>query len=124
MCLECKKALTVDATFVDYVAADLTNQKTRGFLTHPAIEIFNLFMKTEKIIFSYIDSPTVYEDFIAEVINSVPLSFPCQLHKIDVISHALHYFVSMRLRQYFKNEDLKVKSQTKEKRKLAKLQMK
>lgn len=124
-CERCKTSLKVDDEFVENVVANLTNLKTKGRLTHPSLKIFYFFKQCETVFCKYVTSKYVYQKTIDESMNLIRyFSFGCEEHKYDILSHALHYFVSMRMRQYFKNEEQKEKSLFKEKKKLSKLQKK
>lgn len=57
----------------------------------------------------YINDVHVYDKTIGDIFNYRHLSFPCNLHKYDIISYALHYYVIMRMKQVCKQVNHKHK---------------
>lgn len=90
-----------------------TNIKSRGFLTHPNIEIFNLCRFLEKTLMENVHSSNVYEEMVVHVIENYKFIFVCTEHKRDIISLIIHEFIAMRLREYFHQiQKLKKSNQT------------
>lgn len=73
------------------------NCKTRGKLLHLTTNVFNLVSSTEK----HSESTFAYEQTLDEVMDTFHLSFHCATHKIDITA-VLHYYISVRMRQYCK----------------------
>lgn len=117
-CALCKSALI--ATFETYNTtseAELVNIKTRGRLIHANKTLFHLFQATEIIFAQFVQSARldIYEATICELITNYKFSFPCAVHKEDVISYCLHYYITMRMRQWAKIQSQDAIKQSREK---------
>jgi hypothetical protein len=86
-CDKCKSALIFEDVFSNRPEAELTNLKTFGFLTHANINIFRILKAVEEYFAQNINTVNVYEDTIDHIVHNVPLSFPCEAHKEDVIAY-------------------------------------
>lgn len=124
-CLECRKDLyhKVERT-ENTPASKLTNLKSRGWLNHPNIYMFNIFIEVEKKLMLHIRSVDVFDETIEDFFSSNSIifpSFPCELHKQDIISRAIFFYITMRVKQFYKQESQKIKKASSEKRKQSKL---
>ena len=102
--------------------ANLVNVKSRGGLIHPNVHLFKLFLNLEK----HFEKSTKTQEISKFIYNEVVdgffnennlLTFPCEIHKEDVISYCMHYYLQMRMRQYVRqvNRDAEKKYQQKKK---------
>lgn len=133
-CNLCKEHLYYKTANNNNPAASLTTLKSRGFLNHPNSAMFHLLKSLEIILMKHINSVNVYEETLNEFFeNQILLKeffetqishlyFPCENHRLEVISQAMYFYICMRLRQYQKQEEHNLKKLSSESRKLAKLQ--
>lgn len=117
-CRVCKDAFVTQRE--DRPEAALTNIKSRGWLTYPNKHLYQILRVAEEFFSENASSMTVYEDTIDHVLTECSLTFPCVEHKDDMIANILHYYVSMRMRQYCGQSNAAATKASREKRKLAK----
>lgn len=124
-CEICKKSLALpnDVGTVDRSVALLTNIKTKGYLIHPNINFYKLISHTEEYFSNHItNSADIYNDTTEYILENYNFSYPCEEHKYDVMACTLHNYLLLRMRQYCKQEDSKRFQQSKEKKKLSRLE--
>lgn len=82
--------------------ASLVEMKSRGFLTHPDLNLFNILKLLESCFDKHKSSQNVFEDTFEEFFktNNLKLKFPCADHKNQVMSDLFTYYITMRMRQY------------------------
>ncbi|KAH7949662.1 hypothetical protein HPB49_013462 [Dermacentor silvarum] len=119
-CEQCTHGLAVSLIKSDHPEASLVNLKTKGKLVHPAIHIFRMLQSAESVFQKKASKRSAYCLTIDELLEQHNFSFPCPLHKVDVVAHVLQYYVSMRMRQYAKQKRSN-SSKSRSLRKLAKL---
>lgn len=98
-CLKCKSCFTSQKN--DRPEAHLTNIKSKGWLKHPNIYLYNLMSAIEDEFQKYYESLTVFDDIVEGLITKFEtFTFPCAEHKDYIISYSIKYYISMRMRQY------------------------
>jgi hypothetical protein len=97
--------------------SELINLKSKGFLIYPNNHLYKLLLNVEEILMKNIKSPKCYEDTLDTALDTLIFTFPCELHKDDIMTSVLHNFISMRIRQYFRfyNRNLPKLNQQKKK---------
>jgi hypothetical protein len=97
--------------------AELVNAKTRGFLLYCNLFLYDIFKKTETFFVRNGKYSDCYERTLSEVFENVSLTFPCDIHKAEILAVSLHYYIMMRMRHNEREENrlLKKKAQTKKK---------
>lgn len=124
VCPNCRKAFVYDSVtpIRELPEAHLVNIKSRGKLIHPNKQIFQLFKKIEYIFAKNINSMNIYQKTMEDLLTkNVKLEFACNDHKNDIISYCIHYYVTLRMRQFAKQENHKMKTMSRDKKKLSKL---
>lgn len=102
-------------------AAKLLNLKSRGYLTHPDSNFFMLLKQIDKCFVKHKDSQNAFDDTVEEFFNNNYLvSFPCAIHKEDMVKFIFTSYIAMRMRQYANMANHKTKSTDKVKKKIAK----
>ncbi|KAF0701702.1 Uncharacterized protein FWK35_00037271, partial [Aphis craccivora] len=101
----------------------LVNLKSRGFLTNPDQNLFNILKLLESCFVKHASSQNVFEDTFEEFfkINNLKLIFPCPDHKSRVMSDLFTYYITMRMRQYTYIINQENKKNNRSKKKLSKL---
>lgn len=117
-CDNCKKAFQTCTKNMDLPDADLVNERNWGGLIYVNSYLYNLFKTAESYFERRIQNKelNIYEATIQDVIENFELMFPCDLHKEQVIAECLHYYVTMRMRQWAKiqsNDLVKISKQKK-----------
>uniref|UniRef100_A0A0K8RG57 Transposable element n=1 Tax=Ixodes ricinus TaxID=34613 RepID=A0A0K8RG57_IXORI len=120
-CAACKQGLVSPTSLSEKPEAAFVNCKTRGKLLHPTTNVFNLVCATETCFQKHAESKFAYERTLDEVMDNFHFSFPCTGHKIDITAQILHYYISMRMRQYCKQKMREKANKTRELRKRSKL---
>lgn len=122
-CSTCKENLYFTNPAIQKDNSELTELKSRGFLNHPASCMVDFLSKVEEILVKYIHSVDVFEETVAEVYEKeLSFDFSCRQHQPDVISRSLYFYIVMRVKQYYKQEEKSYKRQSAEKRKESRLQ--
>lgn len=101
----------------------LVNLKSRGFLTNPDQNLFNILKLLETCFVKHANSQNVFEDTFEEFfkINNLKLIFPCPDHKSRVMSDLFTYYITMRMHQYTYIINQENKKNNRSKKKLSKL---
>jgi len=102
--------------------AQLVNLKSRGYLTHPNNNLFQMLKNLELCFTLHANSNNVFEETLDDFFNKFTnLTFPCTEHQTEILTDICSSFVIMRMRQctYIKNN--LDKKQNKTKKKLSKL---
>lgn len=122
----CKAALTPAEALSYLNQAELVNIKTRGGLIHANSNLYNLFHTTETIFAHHIESKRldIYVATIFDVMDTYKFSFPCEFHKEKIMSYCLHYYTTMKIRQWAKIESHDTLKQSREKKKIGKANQK
>lgn len=95
-CSKCKSCL---ASPQNYSAeAQLTKIKSKGWLKHPNIYLYNLMSAIEDEFQKYCENLTVFDEGLITKFET--FTFPCPKHKDYIISYSIKYYISMRMRQY------------------------
>lgn len=94
--------------------AALTNIKTKGGLIHPSTFLFNLLTNVEESFQKFCNDYDVFQQTVDDFFNKklkLINTFPCSIHKIEVLTFIISYYVKMRMCQYTKvlNNDQKKK---------------
>lgn len=122
-CPNCCKAFAYNGNIIrELPEAHLVNIKTRGKLIHPNTKIFQFFKEIKKIFARNITSSNVYQETVENLFtNNIQFEFPCNEHKSDILAYCIHYYITLRMRQFAKQENHKVKKVSREKKKLSRL---
>lgn len=123
LCLDCKKVFEDSACINARPQAKLVDIKSRGKLIHADDLIYNLFLETEIYFIEAIDKKKfdILDYVVEKMLVNYYFDFPCNEHKVDVLSQCLFYYVTMRMRQFVKVENRKPKSQNKLRKKQSRL---
>lgn len=73
----------------------------------------------------HIKSVDFFEETLDELFSTGSCkieNFACSEHEKDITSRAVFYYVSMRVKQFYKQEDKKLKKKHAQKKKLSRLQ--
>jgi len=119
-CLLCSKALKSNNAYVDLPEAELVNLKSKGDLVHPNINLFYFLSKVENSFAKHCNKRNVFDLAIDEIFENFVFTFPCETHKICLVSLIISNYLVMRMRHYAVQENRKEKIAQK-KKKLAKL---
>jgi len=98
-CILCLNALKNNQKYVDIPEAELVNLKSKGVLTHPNIHLFHFLTKVEESFATHCQHKNVFDLTVYDVLN-FPISFPCNEHKIQVVSSILTNYLIMRMRHF------------------------
>lgn len=120
-CETCIDSLKTDYGVSSNLGSDLINLKTRGFLTHPKHHLFKIILQLESSFSKFAHSFNVFEETYEDVFQNQKLSFPCEIHKVEMISNIFVKYITMRMRQYSFIINQETKKQNKSKKKLSKL---
>lgn len=102
--------------------ADLVNNKTRGYLTHPDRNLYLILKRLETCFSKHANSCDVFENTYNEFFSlNIGLKFPCLEHQTDILTNIFSYYITMRMRQYSYLVNQNTKKQCKTKKKLSKL---
>lgn len=101
--------------------AHLTIIKNRGLLVHPNMALFQILKVAERHFSRNVLNSNVFEKTDNCILREETLSFPCNMHKCDVLSRVIHYYITLRMRQFSKIYNQKLGQSTRERRKQAKL---
>lgn len=97
----------------------MVNLKTRGFLTHPNNTLYKILETLEVCFIKHAASLNPFEDTYEEFfqMNDSKLTFPCGLHKTDMLTDIFVTYITMRMRQfsYLNNQDVKKVNKCKKK---------
>ncbi|KAH8036118.1 hypothetical protein HPB51_017929 [Rhipicephalus microplus] len=99
-CSICKNALQGKQGLASVPEADLVNCKTRGWLTHPNMHLFDFFKYTEEQFAKYAGDRDAYDKTTDAVLENFHFTFPCGTHKEEMLAKLLHYYICLRMRQY------------------------
>ncbi|KAH7986066.1 hypothetical protein HPB49_026133 [Dermacentor silvarum] len=97
-CAKCRQSLSVTTT--SRPEAALTHCKTRGGLTHPNSQLYEMLCCAENFFSKSMDDCDVFWRTIEHVLDNFPLTFPCHEHKNEAIAKILRCYVAMRMRQH------------------------
>ncbi|KAJ8876824.1 hypothetical protein PR048_021271 [Dryococelus australis] len=117
----CKNVFTAPVTYSQYYEAQLVNYKTMGKLIHPNHNFFKLIREVESAFCRFASSTDVYEKTLTYIIDHCYFSFPCRMHKYEVFSYAVNYYIHMRMRQYSFQMNKELDKTNATKKKIAKL---
>lgn len=106
---------------VNVPEADLVNCKTKGWLTHPNMHLFDLFKCTEEHFAKHASDRDVYDKTNDAVLENHNFMFPCSAHKEEMLAKLLHYYVCLRMRQYCRQLKKKNETNSHDLRKMSKL---
>lgn len=121
-CDLCRKAFSSQRESATLPVAKLVNIKSKGGLIHPNTHLYKMFRAIETLFIKNINSENVYHNVINEIADKdVKLSFPCDTHKNDVISNCIHYYLTVRMRQFARLENKKKRNTSKKFKKQAKV---
>jgi len=101
--------------------AELVNLKSLGRLKHPNRMLYMLFYNAETFFRKNLNYFDVYERTINDIILNYNFTFPCEEHKLDILSHCIYYYITMRMRQYAKQINKDLIKTSREKKKQARL---
>lgn len=90
--------------------SDLTCLKSRGGLNHPATKMFNVCKNLEAAPRQHITSVDVFDESIVTFFSTGENNlsfFPCQEHVENILSKTVLFYITMRVKQYYKQEGLK-----------------
>jgi len=96
------------------------NLKSKGGLVHPNINLFYFLSKVENSFAKHCNKRNVFDLAIDEIFEKYVFTFPCETHKISLVSSIISNYLVMRMRHYAVQENKKEKIAQK-KKKLAKL---
>jgi len=99
----------------------MVDMKSKGGLIHANKRFFNLIAYVGKVFCKYAFNKQVFYMTVDEVVNNYDFSFPCKEHGSEILSHAIFYYVRLRMRQYTFQENQKMKKKSVIQRKLSKL---
>lgn len=118
-CSKCKSCLTSPQNYS--AEALLTNIKSKGWLKHPNIYLYNLMSAIEDEFQKYCENLTVFDDIVEGLITKFEtFTFPCVEHKDYIISYSIKYYISMRMRQYTRQTNQDKSKENLKKKKLSK----
>ncbi|XP_050063683.1 uncharacterized protein LOC126552788 [Aphis gossypii] len=121
-CVQCINGLKNLNTTKFGTLAELVIAKSRGYLTHPDSNLFNILKSLEHSFNKFADELNVFdktcEDFFK---NNVHITFPCVDHRTSMLTDITVYYLVMRMRQYSYIENQNNKKLNKTKKKLSKL---
>lgn len=121
-CTLCISGLKNNNPEINTNKSELVEMKTRGFLTHPSGNMYNILQVLEASFQKHCSSPDVFENTYNEfLLASTNLKFPCENHKTDVMVEIFTSYICMRMRQYTYMENQKSKKLNRTKKKLSKL---
>lgn len=105
---------------------ELTSLKSRGWLNHPEFQIFKLLLEVERVLFKHINMVDVFELNIDELFDNhfqeVYFGFSCSDHKLDVFCRIIYYYIVMRIKQFYRQEQHKATKACANNRKQSRLQ--
>ncbi|KAH8035735.1 hypothetical protein HPB51_008102 [Rhipicephalus microplus] len=99
-CATCKQALEGKTGICGAFEAALVNCKTRGNLKHPNVLLYHLFKEAEEHFSKYASERDVYDKTTDAVLENFNFTFPCALHREDMLAKLLHHYTCLRMRQY------------------------
>lgn len=124
-CLVCREALysTVPESAEMLQAADFANIKFKGGVNHLNKIVFRSFQDVEKVLVKHIKSLDFFEETLDELFSDSEIVesmnyFPCTVHKGDVTSKGIYFYVYMRVKQYYKQKNKKNKKKHSQQKKL------
>ncbi|KAL5240713.1 hypothetical protein ACI65C_008123 [Semiaphis heraclei] len=122
-CETCLKSLQTIYGISSNPAADLVNLKTRGFLTHPNHYLFKLLESLELCFMKLAESSSPFDDTHEEFFQAenITITFPCNIHKTEIITEIFIMYITMRMRQYSYTKNQEAKKLNKTKKKISKL---
>lgn len=99
-CSVCRSAFENPVSYSSNPIARLVNMKAEDGLIHPNIKLFYFIRSLENLFFKYCKFYNVYELILTDVLAENALSFPCARHGEEVMAFIIHYYMSMRMRQF------------------------
>lgn len=116
-CETCRNAFVAPLIFSQHSEAQLVNCKTMGGLIHPNIFFYKFVREIETAFNRFASSVTVYDEVLTYLIDHCHFSFPCIVHKSEVVAYTVKYYITMRMRQYSfqKNNNMEMINKTKKK---------
>lgn len=117
-CETCRASIQFSSSIPE---AELVNLKSKGGLQHPNTMLYTLFYNVETFFRKNINHVDVYEKTINDIISNYNFTFPCQDHKLDILSYCIHYYITMRMRQYVQQTNNNLIKISREKKKQARL---
>jgi len=102
--------------------AELVNLKSKGYLTHPNLNLFFILRNLELSFVKYADSSDVFNETLSDFLSTNnTLTFECNVHQTDLLTDLCSTFVIMRMRQYTYIKNQMNKKLNKTKKKISKL---
>lgn len=120
-CLKCRESLVEETQVHQQVESALVDCKSKGGLLHPKRATFRLLRAAELEFQEHSTCRNAYELALESMLEKYTFQFPCPEHKEEVMASLLHNYLSMRMRQLYKQKKNQMKSRMQELRKLAKL---
>lgn len=122
-CNLCKNSLINLNSTTAGPEADLLNEKTRGYLTHPNNNLYKILKTLEVSFTKFANSPNVFEETCNELFDTktTNTTFPCTEHQTDMLVDICSFYITMRMRQYSYLQNQKNNKLHKTKKKLSKL---
>lgn len=97
-CPLCIEALTTNSE-VPHRKAELSDVLFESFV-HPNVGLYKFIKHLEHVFSKHRHQLDVTEAVLSDIIESNTLGFPCEEHKIDIISYIVHYYLQIRLSTY------------------------
>lgn len=103
-CSSCRQALITNSAEHDRIAklgelGDIIPE----FFIHPNVGFYNFIKMLENMFTKHCHQLNVVDAILSDAIESDVISFPCEAHKIDIISYIVHYYLQIKLSQYCHN---------------------
>lgn len=97
-CYVCKEALLTKSEQYNY-KSKVGDMLDKCFV-HPHIGFYNFIKHLELLFMKHCHEVNVAETVLSDIIDSNILTFPCETHKIDIISYIVSYYLEIRLSRY------------------------
>jgi len=121
-CEECTTYFNSSTEASANPVAALTNIKSKGWLLHPNHSLFEFIRYLEDLFNQYCKYSDVFELIVNHITeNNKQFWFSCSLHKTDVMSDIITYYITMRMRQYSVFQNREQNKLSSKKKKLSKL---
>ncbi len=118
-CHVCSAAFVAPVHYSQQLAAQLVNMKSRGKLIHPNMKFFEFIRSVEYCFAQYCDQADVYERTVDAMLDNISLDFPCDIHKEEVVSFSVRYYLNMRMRQWSRQSNREAMKHNRLKKKAA-----
>lgn len=100
-CQNCRKAFMSQKENSIFPLAEHINSKNKGSLIYANFNLYKMLRNVETAFIKHMKDPEVYYKVLEDISNdNINLSFPCNIHKCDVIPELLHDYILMRMLQY------------------------